>query len=185
MSNKNTENIIKELNDLAPSLVKLPKISTLSVPENYFENVEEQILSQLNLISYEGTKQVPSGYLEHVESDLATWLTLNDRKKVKEPILVSFLKYKKWLYSAAAIFTFATCALIVFNVQKENYPALEITQNDQDQYLHYVQENIDDFDINVLIENDLVEESDISLVAFETESPEYEPVLFMESEINF
>ena len=177
--------ILIELSYLAPTLAKLPKKSILTVPLNYFEEVEEQIMSQLNLIKYETYSEMPAGYLDHIESDVVKWATQLVPKNANEPKYFNFLSIKKWMYAIAAVFVFATGAFIVFSIEQNKSTILEITQNEQDLYLDYLQHNIEEFDINSLIENDLVEESDVSFVVNEYESSESDADLFLESELNF
>lgn len=185
MSNKNTENMIEELLELAPTLASLHKKSNLSVPQNYFEDVEEQIISQLNLMKFDNTPQVPQGYLDQLESDVVNWALKHEKKQVSTIKSFNFSRFNKWMYAAAAIFTLAICAVAAFNIQIKKSVTTEFANIEQEQYFDYIQNNIDDFDINSLIENDLIEESDLSLIVYEDESLEAESDLFMESEINF
>lgn len=48
MTKHDNSDIREELESLAPNLARLPKTNRKSVPEGYFEDVEDQIVRQLN-----------------------------------------------------------------------------------------------------------------------------------------
>ncbi|MBC7884318.1 MAG: hypothetical protein H7X99_02510 [Saprospiraceae bacterium] len=179
MTNR-SENIQKELQELAPTLANLPKTNPLTVPDSYFEIVEDRILSQLYLISTTETcvNDVPTDYFDQVES-----LILENIQKEAKPtkiIVLPFIKPNFFRYAAILIF-FTLCIAVFSFYQKTNAEDAEIAL--QEEYIDYMTEDIEEFDINLLIENDLIDESaldDVSYLSIYNETSD-----LFDSEINF
>jgi hypothetical protein len=167
MNDRNTLEILDELKSLAPTLATLPKKMPYDVPTHYFDMVENEILEQVSLLKYELNQPVPYGYFEDMEDKLMP--LMHESKDIK-PKIQHVTSLRRWIYGAAAIFTLAITSILVFSNQAkgDNIPL------DEDAYLLYIQENIDDFEIDQMVENELVEESDVTLITFEHQNPEYD-----------
>ena len=70
------ENILKELNELAPTLAKMEKKNFYSVPENYFLNFKSEMLGQVKL----------SGVKQELKTIASALLNIEDRNTVKVPV---------------------------------------------------------------------------------------------------
>ncbi|MBK8515150.1 MAG: hypothetical protein IPL55_02300 [Saprospiraceae bacterium] len=162
MKNIHHPEIYNELTELAPKLAEIPKKNLFDVPEKYFENVEEQILSQLYLVQFDKKLSIPVSYLEDVEKDLIKWAGNENQTKINNMPVLNFKIYKKWMYSAAAILVFGLAFLMVFNNQNEKMANPNFSAIDQDEYLQYIQDNIDEFEISSLIDHEILEEGDIT-----------------------
>ena len=187
MKDKHTNEIIQELQSIGPILAQIPKRTPNNVPENYFENVEENILSQCLLLAYEKSLNVtvPSEYFDNIEDEIITTIENLDVKQTsKTPVRQMFFR-KRWMQAVAAIFVLALGTWFVFNkMAVENKPTSNIVA-DPDMYLRYIHDHIDEFNIDMLLDHDLVEESDISIVDFKFLDDMDDPSNLMDSEIHF
>jgi hypothetical protein len=188
--NSNTYEVYKELKDLAPILAELPKKSVAEVPEGYFQRVEQQIMSQIFISESTDTPklQVPDGYFERLESDVMQVISQNDPKMSSKGKTVWLPTVKFLQYAAAAVVILFASVWVVFNINNNEVisedTALELETSDA--YFEYLEDNIDEFDINILLEYDLIEESDIALITYtEDAETDVDQDLIFESEINF
>ena len=188
MMNSDTYEVNKELKELAPILSELPKKNGAEVPEGYFQRVEQQILSQIFISGSVDTSelQVPCGYFDRLESDVIDVICQNDPKESSKGKMVWFSKLKFLQYAAAAFVILFASVWLLFNMNNHDVISEDTAMENTDVYLEYLEDNIDEFDINMLMEHDLIEESDITLITY-TEDVETvgNPDLIFESEINF
>lgn len=69
--NKESISVQDELRQISPLILEINKDRKAEVPENYFQNVEEQILSQLQLpISKNTLVKVPEGYFKNLDDEV-------------------------------------------------------------------------------------------------------------------
>jgi hypothetical protein len=184
MNQNYTSEVKEELKMLAPVLSGLPKANIDKLPEGYFEDVEEKIMSQILLTNYELTKSVPSGYLEKVEDDILSKVI--SVHTVKENRIVGILKYKKLIASIAAMMLFVLATWFVFNRVEETSGEIVINAEEHDTYLEYIHKNIGDYDINMLVDKGLIAEEDLVMESSVFEQFDAEDTTtWMESDINF
>jgi len=146
---KNKKEIQEELEALAPSFSKMKKEEGFQVPENYFNNLPDQILEELNL-----NKE------EVIVGEESSWWT---------PIAESLMM----LFQPRMAIALATLLLLVASVfyfknqgTSEALPIAELTSIDAESY---VLENIDEFEDELLY--DLVLQTE-SLTTEDTEHQE-------------
>lgn len=182
MKDNNINDIASELRTEAPVLASIPKSNPGQVPDKYFEEVEEQIVSQLNLIGISQEPNMDSVYFDQVEDKILSSLADHTAKIVplyKKPVF-------KVLAAASAITILSFMAFQLFfqnDKQPENIFATDIPESD---YYHFIEQNINELDIHLLIEQDLVVESDFNIVSYaDSEIPDDTDEYFSESEINF
>src|SRR5690606_10318169 len=85
-------------------IIDLKDAESFTVSEGYFTNLENQILSQVNLSSNDNDFSVPPAYFEKLSQDILSKAEQQQTKKPKTQILkLSFVKY-----AAAAIILLAT-----------------------------------------------------------------------------
>lgn len=180
MKRSETYNVKEELEQLSPLLASLPKKSTMvyDVPAGYFEKAEKEILAQARIHSYEGSKPgLPDGYFAGMED---RFMASAENKKTKRRSMVIFL-----FQAAAAVFVVVLTSIIVF--RNSGASGTDLKEDvAQEEYFNYLQENIDEVDIETLAEYDLVDESDLAV----SQDPlpvnsEQENGQLFDSEINF
>jgi len=188
MMNSDTYEVNKELKELAPILSELPKINGAEVPEGYFQRAEQQILSQIFISGRVDTSelQVPDGYFDRLESDVIDIVYQNDEKYSAKGKMIWLSKLKFLQYAAAAVVILFASVWVVFNMNNHDVISEDISMESSDAYFEYLEDNIDEFDINILLEHDLIEESDIALITYtEDAETDIDQDLIFESEINF
>jgi len=188
MMNSDTYEVNKELKDIAPILAELPKNSASEVPTGYFQLVEEQIMGQIFISEnvHKSEMQVPEGYFEKLESDVINVVSKNNPNKSSEVKIVLFSNVKLLQYAAAAVLILFVSVWIEFNVNNTNAITEDTTLETSDAYFEYLEDNMDEFDINSLVDHDLIEESDITLITYTEDAVTDDSQYFiLESEINF
>jgi hypothetical protein len=183
MNQKYTSEVIEELKKLAPVLSGLPKDNLLKLPEGYFEDVEDKILSQIHLTNYDLKPSVPPGYLEKVEDVILRKVKFGPSDKKHQ--VISMLKYRKIIASIAAVMLFILTAWFVFNREERSSGNIAISIEDHDAYLEYIHKNIGDYDINMLVDQGLIEEDDLVMDTPVIDQLDSEDESWIESEINF
>lgn len=120
--NMNTNNIIEELEQVAPNVARLRKMNmnNKSVPENYFDEVEESIFSQVTMERALFKDNLESDYFKKVEK------IMYDEVK---PSRSTMLSNKIWLRYAAS---FVGLILFSIGLWKTNY--FFSTPNSDNQY---------------------------------------------------
>jgi len=136
---KNKKEIQEELEALAPSFSKMKKEEGFQVPENYFNNLPDQILGELDL----NKEEVSVG-------EQSSWWT-----PIAESLMV--------LFQPRMAIAFATLLLLVASVfylknqgSSEALPFVELTSKEAE---IYVLENIDEFEDELLYDLVLQTES--------------------------
>ena len=132
----NKKEIQDELEKLAPSLSKLKKEEVFDVPENYFSQLSEQILNQ---IDFSENKRM----VEPVStSTSSSWLDqLTER-------LVTFFQ-PKMAVGFAMMIMLAAASLFILNIENEtNATFAKLTS---DELEDYIKTNIDDFEEELLL----------------------------------
>jgi len=187
MRDTDTYEVDKELKSISVFLADIPKNNILLIPEGYMDEVEEHILSQIFLTQIDhADMNVPLGYFENLESTFTypEAKILNHAVGKKNIFNLSFARLIK--YKVAAMILFFTCCLFVLNIYLNKETITDTAYEDPELYLEYLENNIDEFEIDFLADQGLIEESDISLVTYDEESlPVSNFDIFKESDINF
>ncbi|MCZ2100801.1 MAG: hypothetical protein LC107_04600 [Chitinophagales bacterium] len=162
-----TENIDihAELAELSPLLSQISKEKEGIVPEGYFESVEEQISEQMAVILVDGQeeRQVPMDYFESLEDKIL--MRMNHRQEsANSPIIV--MMTRTWVKMAAAL-VLILGAMILFNNQgQSNEPELTAVNDwDEQELWDFLIDNSDDISLMMLIDEGLVEPSDLIVSA--------------------
>jgi hypothetical protein len=150
------ENSQQELNRLSPLLASCDKsVQYPDLPENYFSNLEDNLLSHMSIIQTDDRTSGPDDdYFRQLESNIMTEI----HKKSPR------LRYLRWMtYAAAAVFA----GLIVFlawpdvtSHSQEDYTSYSLHKEDIE-ILQYVVE-----DIEMAAEYGLIEEEDLLVTEF-------------------
>lgn len=134
---KNKKEIQEELKSLAPSLAKLKKEEVLDVPENYFNQLPDQILSQIDFSKNNTfTEAIEVEKSENWLNALIGKLELFFQPKIR----VGFGMVMLLLVS------------VYFFVEKNQIPEDNIAGLTEEEVEAYVLENIDDFEEEMLFE---------------------------------
>lgn len=139
--NRNKE-IKKELEEIAPMLGKLKdEKSSFRVPENYFQDMQEDVFSKLNTVVEE--EKVPSFWEKFIIDSIATLQLLLQPK----PIL-----------RLAAVALVITAGVYIFQKGPQAGGQQEyLADISSEEVMEYVNDNIDDFELA-----DVVEAADIN-----------------------
>lgn len=170
MTHQNS-NIIEEIIEMAPILASIPKLRVHQVPENYFDEVEESIISQINIIKSECQEKlaVPSDYFEKIDEVILSRIgdDTQGAKIVSMPTTrFAYMKY-------AAIFVVFLASLVVFNILKPQENTQLASELTQAEVLDYMVDHAEDFDINMLIDQEIIDETtldDLSYISVEDEN---------------
>lgn len=123
--------IQEELEQLAPSLSKLKKEKGYEIPQDYFNKLPDQILKQLDFPS------------NSTEVEAASWKDL-----LLEKIAVFFQPKLAMGFAMATLFLFS-----IYFLSKNTTPTTTpFAQVSLDEIENYVNDNIDDFDDEILFE---------------------------------
>lgn len=184
---KDINEIKKELQEIAPTLAQIPKRTPNNVPDKYFDEVEENLVSQCTILAYEKSLNisVPSQYFENVETDITKGLENIEVKHISNNQNRKLFFLKKWMPAVAAIFVLTFSTWFVFKDNQIENKTATAAITDPDLYLIYVQDHINEYNIDMLIEHDLVEESDVSVVDLKFLDHMDDPSNLIESEIHF
>ncbi|MGB4960505.1 MAG: hypothetical protein WBO36_13580 [Saprospiraceae bacterium] len=161
-----TNDVYDELKGVAPILSTLSKENHLEVPNQYFEEVEEKILSQMRIYSPEHAV-LPDGYMDVVETKVLQKLenSTNIHQEKQESAKIFALKW--WKSVAAAVILITTGSIVMNQLSVTNDKTLAAEMIDQDIYIKYLELHPEDFDINMMIDQGLIEESDVSIVNYD------------------
>lgn len=158
--------VTEELKEISPFIGGLPKIIRNDVPEGYFEDVESQILSQLSIALEDGDckLQIPEGYFETLENRI---ITIIHRDKIRKTYdLKYFIYHKISKIAAALVFVLGAVFLLTYNSQTGDAEIVLDDDWDEVDLWEYLANNTDDISLNILIENGLVEESDLLVTKY-------------------
>lgn len=176
-------NINQELKTIAPILSKIKKPIHHNVPDGYFDQLEDQIMSQINILNHDKTKlHVPEGYFETVEDQILNIVT-DQRTKVIPIFKKPFFRI---VIAASVVFMLAFISYQLFQKDADTHQDTFVDlQADEIEYFQYLHQNVDDLDINMLIDNDLVDESDLFVLSYNDISETDESASIFESAIDF
>ena len=156
--------VTEELKEISPLIAGLSKTIRKDVPEGYFEDVELQILSQLDivLVDLKCKPQIPEGYFEALENQIITNI---DQDKIRKSYdLKYFINQKISKIAAALIFMLGAVYLLTYNLRTDATETVMDKSWDEVDYWEYLSHNTDDLNFTLLIENGLIEESDLAIV---------------------
>lgn len=164
--------IIQEISEMAPILASLPKSEIHRVPDSYFDEVEVTIINQLNFINEEIQEVIdlPTDYFEKLDDKILQRLS-GDRDIKVISLLGPRFNYLK--YAAILVFFIASIVLFKYVTPSENIAVT--SQLTQAEVLDYMVDNAEDFDINMLIDQEIIDEStldDISYISVDEEASE-------------
>ena len=154
-----------EISELSPLLSKTLKENNMGIPEGYFEVAEEQITSQLTLIKVDDQKklEVPEGYFDSLEDKI---LMRVHAVQGNQPMKLIKLMTGQWMKVAAS---FLLILSAVFILNRASQPDLEDVSMgndwDEQEVWDYLIENSDDISLVMLIDEGLVEASDLIVSA--------------------
>lgn len=122
------------------------------IPDNYFEGIEDAVLSQIKLKSIEGTGfKVPEGYFESLEDTVTNKISKNKNTKV----ITLFTKQNLLYVSSIAATLLLLFNLSVFNKKRDTFETLETVTLES----YIMNENIGSYEIvSLLDEEDLLNE---------------------------
>ena len=138
---KNKKEIQEELEALAPSFSKMKKEEGFQVPENYFNDLPNQILEELNLTKEEVSVGEPTNWWTRIEESLM--MLLQPRMAVGLASLILLV---------VSVFYFQDRG------SSEAIPLAELTTSEAETYLL---ENLDEFEDELLYDLVLQNESTI------------------------
>ncbi|MFK7775719.1 MAG: hypothetical protein AB8F94_26590 [Saprospiraceae bacterium] len=157
----NKKEIQDELESLAPSLSKLKKEEVLDIPENYFTQLPEQILNQIDFSKNETVVEtVSTSSSSNWYHQLTEWLTV-------------LLQPKATIGFAMMIMLTVASILILNDTNKPDPSVADLTSNELEDY---IKANIDDFEIQELL-NVLGSEEELSLTEMEIEEEDLDGYL--------
>lgn len=159
-------NITEEIINMAPILAALPKSKLHRVPENYFDDVESNIISQLNLIKNEKSQdqKVPADYFESLDDVILNKIDSATQKSKIVSLPASRFNYMKY----AAILVVLIASLVAFNFLKPQENAQMASELTQAETIDYMVEHAEDFDINMLIDHDIIDETTLDGLSYIT-----------------
>ncbi len=162
---KNNIHINEEIAALSPLLSKISKEIIADVPKGYFEDTEEQMNSQIAIILADDKKMpnFPDGYFESLEEKI---LNRIQTERISQPRKLIAIISSQWMKVAASLILILS-AIFVFN--REELPdvqTISITNDwDEQEAWDYLIENSDDISLILLIDEGLVEASDLIVSA--------------------
>ncbi|MFK8007801.1 MAG: hypothetical protein AB8H03_15590 [Saprospiraceae bacterium] len=158
---KNKKEIQDELEKLAPSLSKLKKEEVFDMPENYFNQLPEQILNQIDFSKTKTTEKT-------VSTSSSSWLDQFTER------LAIFFQPKMAIGFAMMIMLLAIASTFILN-ETNGYvsPIADLTS---DELENYVETNIDDFEVQELL-NVLGNEEEVSWTEMEIEDEDLDEYL--------
>lgn len=183
--NPNIAEINKELALAAPLLATLPKVQIDQVPNGYFDHVEHQILAQMSFASIlsKNKEEAPAGYFESLETETYHRLEMVKDTKVIQLVPDKNSRLRRMFSIAASVAAVVCCVYFLAPSSVED--EAQLATSTEDMYIDYLTENIDEFDINTLIEHDLLDEALLDGLSFIDEDINIEDLHILESEINF
>ena len=129
------------------------KNTGFKIPDNYFEGVEDTVLSQIRLKSIEGSGfKVPNGYFESLEDTVISKISKNENTKV-----INLFTKRNLLYvSSIAATILLLLNISLFNKKSVSFETLETASVEQ----YIMNEYIDSYDMaSLLTDEDIIEEN--------------------------
>jgi hypothetical protein len=187
MENKRINPITDELANLAPALGKMPRPLPGLVPEGYFQRLSGELIRQGMLSMHVDDSRVMQStvneafaddaipvdpYFHRMAESLvpAMLLEAEDRNQHHHPtkenrLSAHFIMPQRWMSGIAALFVLAIASVLYVQFQPGNtYPEIPVTLS-EDESMVFVEENLDDFTLEELIDSGFIEQEDISLIS--------------------
>lgn len=180
MSHNETYDVKQELESMSPMLASIPKAekSNASVPDGYFDWLQDEIMAQAVIHGYDKSQlAVPKGYFDGLEGRILAAANETTPSKTGRSRVV----YLMWALAACSILVLAAVFVIRDRTTTETWSGDAITQAE---YFDYLQENVEDADIEQLADYGLLEDSDLTIAEPVGDSQTDEEEIF-ESEIDF
>lgn len=182
-----TQNIHQELQSLAPNLAALDKKPSGAVPDDYFESLEENVMAQIIVATSIPTQQeeLPQDYFETFEDKMMAQLLPKETKP--SPIIAMPTKTTWSIYVGLV----AASILLVFGWFVFKNPNTDPTADkawaaiDESEYIDYIESNVEDIDLHLLVEHDIVGDNDLNLITIEQVLEDDGDDILFESEIQF
>jgi len=168
-------NIVDEIVEIAPILASLPKSNLDQVPEHYFDQVEDEILSQLSLLKDDNQRQLalPSDYFSKIDEVIMERIV--DQVQGAKIIEMPSRKINYLKYAAILMFFVACLGVLRYATPEKNMDvASQLTQSE---VLDYMADNAEDFDINMLIDQGMIDESTLDGISYISIDEETEYIL--------
>jgi len=187
MNNKYS-NIHKELKQEAPILASLQKPDLTAVPVGYFKKLEQQLVDVAKFTQADShhVNQKLNDYFDNLEDTIMDKVSQSEAKVYDIHWGKSSSSATKlWKYAAAFI-----AGIIIVGTATNTVSKPDVTETvaiQKTEYLDYVLENIDDFDLNTMIDQGLITEADldISTMQFNESLKKAEAYDLFDSEIDF
>lgn len=147
------EDFRQEIENIAPLLASWPKERNNEVaPKEYFDRLEEMIMSQTQFPKYVIQKQpIPEQYFDHLEEEV-----INKFKNTSKPKII------KWMYYAAAAIFLGLISISVIERQQTSESAEIVYQGLQLEDIEVLDYLIEDIDM--VAEFGLLDEEDVYVV---------------------
>jgi hypothetical protein len=159
---RNREEIEIELKTLGSSLAGRYQETINDIPENYFEDLEKQVLAEFAIhrkLARE-SHTVPDGYFENLASNVL--IKGNATQKESNVLHIGMLIKRPAFRAIAASFTLILSAIILFEFKKEvSVISPEISLEES---MYYIEDNMDDIDLEELVFSGVLEEEDLTVV---------------------
>lgn len=128
------------------------KNTGFNVPANYFDGIEDSVLSQIKLKSIEGTGfKVPEGYFESLEDTVISKIHKKDSTKV-----INLFSRRNLLY----VSSIAAALLLLFNLTDLNNKNISFENLETAMLETYVNEYIDSYDMaSLFVEEEITVEN--------------------------
>jgi hypothetical protein len=174
----NREEIENELKSLGSSLAGQYQETTHDVPDSYFEHLEKQVIAEFTIHRKQSQESftVPDGYFENLGSNLL----LKGKASQKESTVfqIRTLIKRPAFRAIAASFILVLTAVILFESKKE-VPVMS-PEIGFEESLHFIEENMDDIDLEDLVTAGAVEEEDLTVVEHDESTLEVIDASFLE-----
>lgn len=166
----NREEIENELKSSGSSLAGRYQEINIDVPDNYFEDLEKQVLAEFAICSKQARESysVPDGYFENLASNVL--IKSNATQKESNVFHIGMLIKRPAFRAIAASFILVLSAIILFELKKEApVTSPEITLEES---MYFIEDNMDDIDLEDLIITGALEEEDLTVVEHDESSLE-------------
>ncbi|MBK6362450.1 MAG: hypothetical protein IPG79_00300 [Saprospiraceae bacterium] len=150
MKNKEIKEEILKISETVTN--QMPDKRNFNIPEGYFDELNDKVMAQATISQFVRNPEyhIPEGYFEDNEEK---WMAQH-----KKPLFIL-----KWWKQMAAIFILAVFCLFLFRKEKSNQ------NEDVDIALMYLNDNMYKMETDELIDYQLIQEEDITLIEQEYE----------------
>ncbi len=154
-----------ELESLSPLLAKIQKTNIQDIPQGYFDQVENQILSQLAILKIDKQPQtdIPKEYFKTLEDNIVKRLNLSPSQN--KVTLKNILSHRFTKVAAMAVFVMG--AIFLYRLERSVDKIDMALNNDwnETELWDYLIEDSDEVSLNTLIDNGLVEDGDLIVLS--------------------